>query len=388
MVNQLPQGWKEDVLGNKEKFEYISGVSYKPSDASENLQENRTLLLRSNNIDNGRLNLNKVVYVSNKKIQNKQYLKKNDILIATSSGSKNLVGKSVLILDDSPKTFGAFCGVIRCKNFCAKYVSYYFQSEFYKKYIYNISKGVNIHNLKSSDLMKLSIPYPTDRDEQDYIVKTLDAVAEMIKLRKETIQLTKDLIPAIFQEMFGDPITNPKGWEMKTFREVLTIKNGKSQKDVENANGIYPIYGSAGEIMGYANDFICNENSVIIGRKGNINSPKLIKTKFWNVDTAFGLEPNKGLNYNYLYVFCLLYDFERHNRAVVIPSLVKSDLLEIKIPFPVLSMQEEFSDRIEQINQNLEIQQKDMDRLQELFDQLLQKAFTGELTRGEAYGII
>ena len=51
-----------------------------------------------------------------------------------------------------------------------------------------------------------------------------------------------------------------------------------------------------------------------------------------------------------------------------------------------MSLQKEFADNVEQINQNLEVQQKDLDRLQELFDQLLQKAFTGELTRGEDYG--
>lgn len=54
-----------------------------------------------------------------------------------------------------------------------------------------------------------------DKDEQKYIVDTLDAVAEIIRLRKENIQLTKDLIPTIFHEMFGDPITNPKGWDKK-----------------------------------------------------------------------------------------------------------------------------------------------------------------------------
>lgn len=371
MVNQLPQGWKEVKL--KDICVLINGRAFKQH---ELLDSGKYKVLRVGNFFS-----NNKWYYSDLELDNDKYCDQGDLLFAWSAsfGPK--------IWNDKKTIYHYHIWKVKVNEFVEKKFLYYLLLADSQK-IKKSGHGVAMIHITKMDMENRLYTIPTDKDEQDYIVKTLDAVAEMIKLRKETIQLTKDLIPAIFQEMFGDPITNPKGWEMKTFREVLTIKNGKSQKDVENANGIYPIYGSAGEIMGYANDFICNENSVIIGRKGNINSPKLIKTKFWNVDTAFGLEPNKGLNYNYLYVFCLLYDFERHNRAVVIPSLVKSDLLEIKIPFPVLSMQEEFSDRIEQINQNLEVQRKDLDRLQELFDQLLQKAFTGEFTRGEAYGII
>ena len=54
-----------------------------------------------------------------------------------------------------------------------------------------------------------------------------------------------------------------------TFEDVLEIKNGKNQRAVEDPEGKYPIYGSGG-IMGYANDYICQANTVIIGRKGNI----------------------------------------------------------------------------------------------------------------------
>ena len=65
-------------------------------------------------------------------------------------------------------------------------------------------------------------------------------------------------------------------------------KNGRNQKQVENPNGQYAICGSGG-IIGYANEYITSENSVIIGRKGNINKPILMREKFWNVDTAFDL---------------------------------------------------------------------------------------------------
>jgi type I restriction enzyme S subunit len=129
-------------------------------------------------------------------------------------------------------------------------------------------------------------------------------------------------------------------WQTKVFAEVLEIRNGKNQSEVESESGKYPIYGSAGKCMGYASSYICDANSTIIGRKGTINSPIFIGEPFWNVDTAFGLVAKDGLHPRFLHYFCLSYDFAEHNRGTTIPSLVKTDLLEIKIPVPPLPEQE------------------------------------------------
>ena len=52
-------------------------------------------------------------------------------------------------------------------------------------------------------------------------------------------------------------------WRVKIWDDVLTIKNGKSQKKVVNPEGNYPIYGSGG-VMGYADDYLCEEGTTII----------------------------------------------------------------------------------------------------------------------------
>ena len=116
---------------------------------------------------------------------------------------------------------------------------------------------------------------------------------------------------------------------MAKFSEVLTIVNGRNQKQVVCDDGKYPIYGSGG-IMGYANDYICKAETVVIGRKGSINKPIFVETPFWNVDTAFGLCANsEKLNPKYLYYFCEKFDFEKLNTTVTIPSLTKSNLLNV-----------------------------------------------------------
>lgn len=123
--------------------------------------------------------------------------------------------------------------------------------------------------------------------------------------------------------------------------------------------------------MNYADAYICPENCVIIGRKGNINNPIFVPTKFWNVDTAFGLCPGELLHPRFLFYFCKIYDFERHNKATTIPSLVKNDLLKINMPVPPIDIQERIVSELDKLNELIEIkhsQLKDLDALaQSLF---------------------
>lgn len=162
-----------------------------------------------------------------------------------------------------------------------------------------------------------------------------------------------------------------KDWEYKKWADVLTIINGKNQKAVESIDGTYPIYGSGG-IMGYANDWLCPENCTIIGRKGNINKPIFVESKFWNVDTAFGLNSNQNLLASkYLYYFCLNYDFNRHNKAVTIPSLTKVDLLKIEMPLPPKPTQLAIVAELDKINELIQLKKQQL----EDYDQLAQSIF-------------
>ena len=150
------------------------------------------------------------------------------------------------------------------------------------------------------------------------------------------------------------------------FEDVLTIKNGKNQKAVENPTGKYPIYGSGG-VMGYADDYICNANTVIVGRKGSINNPIFVEEPFWNVDTAFGLEAKLDvLLPRYLYYFCKHFDFERLNKAVTVPSLTKGDLLKIDIDLPTIDEQQSIIDKLLGIEDSITLRQQELQKLDEL----------------------
>lgn len=112
-----------------------------------------------------------------------------------------------------------------------------------------------------------------------------------------------------------------------TFKEVINITNGRNQNKVKNPSGKYPIYGSGG-IIGYADKYLCEADTIIIGRKGNINKPLYVNEPCWNVDTAFGIKP-KGdglLLPKYLFYFCDHFDFDKLNTTVTIPSLTKANI--------------------------------------------------------------
>lgn len=150
------------------------------------------------------------------------------------------------------------------------------------------------------------------------------------------------------------------------FDDVLTIKNGKNQKAVENPKGKYPIFGSGG-VMGYADDYICSANTVVIGRKGSINNPIFVECPFWNVDTAFGLEAKtEVLIPRYLYYFCKHFNFEKLNKTVTIPSLTKSDLLRIEIDLPEISKQQSIVSQLSKIEDVVALRQRQLQKLDEL----------------------
>ena len=152
----------------------------------------------------------------------------------------------------------------------------------------------------------------------------------------------------------------------KLFSEVLAIVNGKNQRTVENPNGKYPIYGSGG-IMGYADNYLCDAETVIIGRKGNINKPIFVEEPFWNVDTAFGLVANKTvLLPRYLFYFCVNFDFERLNKTVTIPSLTKSDLLKIEIDVPRIMIQQSIVEKLDRVGNCIDLLKLQLQKLDEL----------------------
>ena len=178
--------------------------------------------------------------------------------------------------------------------------------------------------------------------EQKVLADKLWAAYRLKESYKKLLAATEEMVKSQFIEMFKGDF--PKlSWE-----ECLTIINGKKYDDDYQESGTYPICGSGG-IMGYGERMLCPKNTVILGRKGNINSPIYMETDYWIVDTAFCLDVDRTkLHPKYFYFWCKLFDFTRYNKQGVLPSLTKNDLLKIEMPIPPMELQTKFVDIIEQ----------------------------------------
>ncbi|CMV27023.1 restriction endonuclease subunit S [Streptococcus pneumoniae] len=308
---------------------FINGYAFKPQDWSSEGKE----IIRIQNLTKTSKGIN---YYSGT-IDKKYIVEAGDILISWSGtlGVFQWCGRSAVL---NQHIFKVVFDKIDIDKSYFKYVVEKGLQDAVKH-----THGSTMKHLTKKYFDNIMVSY-TNLREQQRIASELDLLSKLILRRQEQLEELNLLVKSRFNEMFGDVILNEKEWKVSKWNEILTIRNGKNLKQVEDADGKFPIYGSGG-IMGYAKDWIVKKNSVIIGRKGNINKPILVRENFWNVDTAFGLEPVlEKINSEYLFYFCQLYNFEKLNKAVTIPSLTKSDLLNISIPLPPLALQNEFAD--------------------------------------------
>lgn len=318
--------------------------------------------LSSKDVTSQKINWTNIKYIP-KELHEQLYAKlspkRGDILLAKNGTT------GVAAVVDSDEIFDIYVSLALLRPKSGVNVSYLcsaLNSEDLKRQFNSSLKGIGVPNLHLREIKKARIIFPPIdiQNKISSITKQIDKSKFLLQQILEKFELLKK---SRFIEMFGDVINNKKTWPTKRWSDVLNIVNGKNQKKVECENGIYPICGSGGEI-GKTNEYLTKENSVIIGRKGNINNPILMKTKFWNVDTAFGLEPNnKEINVEYLYKFCELFDFQRLNKTVTIPSLTKSDLLKIEIPVPPMKLQEEYRNFLAQVDKSKLIIQKALEDL-------------------------
>ena len=127
-------------------------------------------------------------------------------------------------------------------------------------------------------------------------------------------------------------------WADLMIGDLLTVRHGRSQEQVETPGGRYPILATGGEI-GRASEYLHPGPSVLIGRKGTIDRPRFMDTPFWSVDTLFYTEIAPGHDARFVYyLFCEI-DWSRYNEASGVPSLNSTTIERIRVRVPPHSEQ-------------------------------------------------
>ena len=363
----------------KDLAKQIRGVSYKTSDLHEELDSQSVILLRANNISNGLINFDDVIYVDKQKVSEIQYLKKGDILICASSGSKKLVGKAASVDFDMECTFGAFCKVVRPKEEYMDYLGSYFQSSIYRNKISKASLGANINNIRNEHIDGLEIPLYS-KENMSTITKRMQLLQKIIININQELKLLDELVKARFVELFGDPIINDKGLITELLANVSNLKAGKAIKTGElsennDTNSLFPCFGGNG-IRGYINRYTHDGTFPIIGRQGALSgNVNFAKGKFYATEHAIVVTPKVELDDTWFF-FCLKYlDLKRFQTGAAQPGVSVEKLNNISIPLPNYKSQLYFSDFVKEVDKSRLEVQKSLKKTQELFDSLMQKYF-------------
>ena len=183
-------------------------------------------------------------------------------------------------------------------------------------------------------------------EEQKVLADKLWAAYRLKEAYKKLLDATDEMVKSQFIEMFGG-LCQDTPWS-----DVVTITNGKAYPEEYQEEGAYPICGSGG-IMCYGEKKLCNGNTTILGRKGNINNPIFMESGYWIVDTAFSIDVDKAkLHPKFFYYWCCQYDFTKLNKQGILPSLTRKDLEKVKMAIPQMRDQLKFVSIAEQADKS------------------------------------
>lgn len=354
----------------KELIKQVRGVSYKPEDLHNGLNEDSVILLRANNIDDGKINFDDVVYVDKSKVSEEQYLRKGDIVICASSGSKNLVGKAARVEFDRQCTFGAFCKVVRPNSGEDEYLGIYFQSPIYRRKISELAIGANINNIRNEHIDELDIPVYL-AEERINIIKKIKLIQDIIEQKKQELSALDELIKARFVELFGDLKSNSKGWKIVGFKECADIDTNMIHNFEGYENyphiGIDSIEKETGRLIGYRT---IAEDGVISGKylftpahiiyskiRPNLNKVALPDFEGLCSADAYPILVKEGicnreyLGYTLRSNYFLDYILAFSNRTNL-PKVNKNQVERFILPLPPIEIQNRFSDFAHRIDKS------------------------------------
>jgi type I restriction enzyme S subunit len=398
---EIPKGWKEITV--EQIGELLRGVSYKKEHSSNEQLANYIPILRANNIVNGELNFEDLVYVDKKYLTDIQYLKKGDIVFAMSSGSKHLVGKSAKVKNDFYGGWGAFCAAFRPYEIVNKdLIAYFFQSPSYKKLISTIAKGTNINNLKREHIVNLKFPLPPLPEQHRIVTKieelfsSLDKGIESLKTAQQQLKVYRQaVLKWAFEGRFGfaqrppNSVNEgelPEGWVSITLGEIISISSGKGlTKANRRDEGEYFVYGGNG-ITGKHNEYLFEEEKLIIGRVGvHCGNTHITKPKSWITDNAFVVSfDEERIDLKFLHHLLKVSNLNKYASSTAQPVISQGNVYPIKIAYPKNKTEQhhivsEIEKRLSVCDKLEESISTALQQAEALRQSILKKAFEGKL---------
>ena len=355
-------------------------------------------VLRANNIVSGELKFDNLVFVPNERIAPVQQVKMGDIVMATSSGSKAVIGKTALAVDDWQGGFGAFCKVIRPKETIDQvYLSYFFRSPGYRSVISNAVNGSNINNIRNAHIDELNIPLLSLMRQN----KSPTSYRRRIRRDssgKQPMRLPSSFCRALFFPSSATLCGMRRVGKKKPVGELSTSKLGK-MLDAQSSTGenLYPYLGNASvRWHSFELDNLKEmEFDEAERQKFSLKSGDILMCEGGEIGRcAIWCESNRNIYFqkalhrirlkpdvnNEYFVWLMFFygkrgGFQGMKLSVTIAHLTGEKLKELLIPIPPLKLQQKFVNIVAQTEAVRQKQRAHAEELEEMFQGLLQRYF-------------
>ncbi|WP_047789757.1 restriction endonuclease subunit S [Tenacibaculum mesophilum] len=411
MVNILktpPKNWKVVKISDVLFFQEGPGVR------KWQFRDKGVKLLNVGNINEGKINLNKTkIYISEEEAYGKYshfLVKEGDLLIACSGITVDNFHNKIafikkehlpLCLNTSTMRFN----LSKSNDVDLNYFKYYLQTVLFTSQLRKLITGSSQLNFGPSHIKKINLFLPS-LAEQQRIAGILDEADKLRQLNKQLITKYEQLSQSLFLEMFGDPVTNPKGWDKRKLGDVCDVGSSKRVFVNELVEEGIPFYrgtevGKLGEgKLIQPTLFITKEHydklkkSKGIPKKGDLLMPSICPDgRIWvvNSDNEFYFKDGRVLwvqvDNNFINSIYLRYHlkgsfFVNYNNIASGTTFAELKIVALKkmnIFYPHINLQTKFAERVQLIEAQKQQAQEALQKSEDLFNALLQKAFKGEL---------
>lgn len=259
--------------------------------------------------------------------------------------------------------------------------------------------GGSLLRARPAEVYKIRIPLPP-LSEQKRIAAILDAADALRAKRRESIAKLDELVQSTFLDMFGDPVTNPKGWEVKLLGELGTLDRGKSKHrprnapellggkypliqtgDVANSEGYIQRYSSTYSELGLKQSKMWPIGTLCITIAANIASTGILTFPACFPDSVVGFASDQEGRAEYVQgLFAFLKEIlERKAPQVAQKNINLKILRNLPVPNPPVEHQQQFASIVTKIEEQKARLRTHLEELDTLFASLQSRAFKGEL---------
>ena len=248
---------------------------------------------------------------------------------------------------------------------------------------------VTVKHLSAKVLCNISTPVPP-MEVQERIVAELDKINELIEQNRELLRHLDALAQSLFYDTFGDPVTNPKGWDVYFLDKLGELGRGVSKHRPRNApellGGTMPLiqtgdianagiyitkYVSTYSELGVAQSKVWPKNTLCITIAANIGKTAITTFPACFPDSIVGFSVDKDVcNSLFIYYFfnAIQKDLEDNANGVAQKNINLAILSALKVPLPPLALQNQFAAQVEAIEAQKAIVEKSIAELQTLLD--------------------